>query len=79
MTTVYGMLVRGLVTRGRLAALGVLGLTGVIVALSVGLSHPFDPLRAGTDFVNAFGLSVYAPVTSLVFASQSTSHASVGR
>jgi ABC-2 type transport system permease protein len=69
MTTAYRMLVRGLVTRGRLAALGLLGVTGVIVALSVGLSHPFDPLRAGTDFVNAFGLSVYAPVTSLVFAS----------
>jgi ABC-2 type transport system permease protein len=69
MTTAYRMLVRGLVTRGRLLALGLLGLAGAVVALSVGLSHPLDPLRAGTDFVNAFGLSVYAPVTSLVFAS----------
>lgn len=69
MTTIYRMLVRGLVTRGRLAALGLLGVTGVIVALSIGLSDPFDPVRAGTDFVNGFGLSVYAPVTALVFAS----------
>src|SRR4030095_12899768 len=68
-STVYRILVRGLVTRGRLAALGLLGLAGVVVALSIGLSPPFDPLRARTDFVNGLGLSVFAPVTSLVFAS----------
>ncbi len=68
---VYRLLVRTMATRGRLLSLGILGLLGVIVGLSLGVSHPFDPLDVGTHFVDGFGLSVLVPVTTLVFASAS--------
>ena len=66
---VYRLLVRSLATRGRLISLGLLGLLGVTVGIALGASHPFDPLDSGTHFVDAFGLSVLVPVTTLVFSS----------
>jgi ABC-2 type transport system permease protein len=69
--TVYGITVRTQARRGRLAALVLLGVIGVVVAMAIGLSPDVDHLRAGTNFVNAFGLSLFAPVVTLVFASAS--------
>ena len=66
---VYRLLVRSLATRGRLISLGLLGLLGVTVGIALGASHPFDPLDSGTHFIDAFGLSVLVPVTTLVFSS----------
>jgi len=66
--TVYRIVLRTQATKGRLAALGLLGAVGMVVAFSIGLSDPVDPLDAGTKFVNSFCLSVYAPVVVLVFA-----------
>ncbi len=66
---VYRLLVRTMATRGRLVSLGLLGTVGVLVGIALGASHPFDPVDSGTHFIDAFGLSVLVPVTTLVFAS----------
>lgn len=67
--TVYRIVLRTQATWGRLAFLGLLSLVGIVVGLAIGLGDVFDRLDAGTNFVNAFGLSLYAPVATLVFAS----------
>ncbi len=67
--TVYRIVLGGLATRGRLVLLGLLGLVGIVVGLAVGMGDADDPTRAAAEVVNGFGLSVYAPVVTLVFAS----------
>ena len=67
--TVFGLVRSQQVRLPRLLALGVLGLVGVIVGLAIGLGDTEDPLKAGAQLVNSFGLSLYAPVVTLVFAS----------
>jgi ABC-2 type transport system permease protein len=69
--TIYRVTLRTQATKGRLAALALLGLVGVVVGLALGLSDVREPLRAATNMINAFGLSLYAPVVTLVFASAS--------
>jgi ABC-2 type transport system permease protein len=69
--TIYRVTLRTQARKGRLAALAILGLVGVVVGLAVGLSDVREPLRAATNMINAFGLSLYAPVVTLVFASAS--------
>lgn len=64
-----GLLARTALTRGRLAALGSLGLLAVLVGIAVGRSDTVSALRAGTDLVNGYGLTVLAPVVTLVLAS----------
>lgn len=64
----YRTLLGSIATRSRLAALGALGAAAVLVGLAVGLSDPFNPDRAGVQFVNGLGLSVLVPVIALVFA-----------
>jgi ABC-2 type transport system permease protein len=67
--TIYRVTLKTQATRARLLALGLLGVVGVLIGLAVGLGDVADPLRAGTNMINAFGLSLYAPVVTLVFAS----------
>jgi ABC-2 type transport system permease protein len=62
----YRLFLRSIARRGRLAALGGLGLVGVAIALAVRGS---DRVDAGARFVNAFGLVVVVPVVCLVVAS----------
>jgi ABC-2 type transport system permease protein len=69
--TIYQVTLRSQAKKGRLAALALLGIVGVVVGLAVGLSDVEDPIRAATNMINAFGLSLYAPVVTLVFASAS--------
>lgn len=71
LVTVYRLVLRSIATPGRVVALGVLGLVGVVVAAAIGAADVGDRLATGTRFVNAFGLSLYAPVVTLVFASAS--------
>jgi ABC-2 type transport system permease protein len=66
--TLYRILLRMQITVGRLVFLGLLALVGVVVGLTIGLGDVFDRLDAGTNLVNAFGLSLYVPVGTLVFA-----------
>jgi ABC-2 type transport system permease protein len=65
----YRTILGTLVTRGRLLALGALGVGAMLVGMAIGLSDPSDPADAGADFINGVGLSVLVPVVALVFAS----------
>src|SRR5262245_14642643 len=67
--TVYRIVLGGLVTRGRIIVLGLLGIVGVIVGIAVGSADVTDRAQAAADLVNGFGLTVYVPVVTLVFAS----------
>lgn len=69
LAALYRTVLAAVATKGRLAALGALGAAMVLVGLAVGLSDPFRPDRAGTQFVNSIGLSVFVPLVALVFAS----------
>ena len=68
MTAVYGVLAQTLVTRSRLIALGALGLVAVAIGAAQGAADLFDPIRSATRLIDAYGLSLFAPVVSLVFA-----------
>lgn len=65
----YRLFLRNQAATSRLIGLGALGLVGIALGLIVGVNHPYDPTRRGTHLVDLFGLSLLAPVTSLVFAS----------
>lgn len=67
--TVYGIVLRALVTKGRIILLSLLGVLGVVVAVAVGTADVADRAKAAADLVNGFGLTVYVPVVTLVFAS----------
>ena len=66
----YGLFLSSLGTRGRLIGLALLGLVSVLVGAVLGARvETRDQLEAWTQFANAFGLSLLAPVVSLLFAS----------
>ena len=69
MSALYRMFLAASVTRGRVAGLGALGLLGVLLGLAVGAADGARPLDDGIALVNAYGLSLLLPVTTLVFAS----------
>ena len=56
-------------TRARIVGLAALGLLAVVVGFAIGAAGPAAPTEAGTDLVNAYGLSIVAPVVTLVVAS----------
>ena len=60
--TIYRVTLKAQARKGRMAALLLLGAVGVLVGLAIGLSDVRDPLEAATNMINAFGLSLYAPV-----------------
>lgn len=64
---IYGLLLRSIATRGRLAAIGSLALVSALTALIVHVSEPTDPLREGTGWVTG-NLSSMIAVGVLVFA-----------
>jgi ABC-2 type transport system permease protein len=66
-TALYDLIVKSQATRARLLLLGALGVVGILIAFAIGQSDSAD--KAGTQFVNTFGLSLVVPVTTLVFAS----------
>ena len=61
----YSLILRSIATRGRIAALGALGVLGMVVGAAIGAKT----VRDGAQFVNLFGLTVTVPLTTLVFAS----------
>jgi ABC-2 type transport system permease protein len=65
----YRVLLRTQVTKGRLIGLGLLGLVAVLLGVAVGASEAADPVEDGVQLVNQFGLSLFVPVVTLVFAS----------
>ena len=56
-------------TKGRLAGLLALGGVAVLLAWAVAASDTADPLDDGTLLISRFGLTLFVPVASLVFAS----------
>jgi ABC-2 type transport system permease protein len=66
-TALYDLILRAQATRARLLLLGGLGLVGILIAIAIGSSDSAG--KAGTQFINTYGLSLVVPVTTLVFAS----------
>lgn len=67
----FVLLLRNQVTKGRIAALGGLGILGIAIAPLVTGNSDIDATIAGTRFVNLYCLSLLTPVVSLVFGSGS--------
>jgi hypothetical protein len=67
----FVLLLRNQVTKGRIAALGGLGILGIAIAPLVTGNTDIDATIAGTRFVNLYCLSLLTPVVSLVFGSGS--------
>lgn len=57
------------VSAGRLVGLGALGALAVVLGLAVGAADGARPVDDGVNLVSAYGLSLFVPVTALVFAS----------
>lgn len=69
---VYRLLLRQLVTRGRLLALLAVGVVVTGVAWAVGASDGLDdPLESAVQVISNLGFAVLVPVVALVFASAS--------
>ena len=69
MSALYRTILRSLGTRGRLIALGTMGLITVRLAILVRSRSTFDRTDAAFRVVDGYGLSVLVPVVALVFAS----------
>lgn len=66
----YRLLVRQLVTRGRVLALLAVGVAVVLVAWAVGAADDIDdPVEAAVGVIGGLGFTVVVPIVSLVFAS----------
>jgi ABC-2 type transport system permease protein len=66
----YGLVIKQLVTRGRVVALTLVGAVVVLVAILVGRSEPTgDELERGVRLISNLGFTMVVPVVSLVFAS----------
>ena len=68
-TALYCFFLRTLVTRGRIVALGALGLVAAGLGLAIGLSEVDRPVNVTFGFISNYGLAGLAPVTALVFGS----------
>ena len=68
MSAIFRLILRTQVTRGRAAALGTVGLLGIVLGVAVGRSHAFDRTNAAYGFVATYGLGLLVPITALVFA-----------
>jgi ABC-2 type transport system permease protein len=67
-TAIFRLVLRTQVTKGRAAALGAVGLLGILLGWAVGRNGGFDQADAAYNFVGGYGLGLLVPVTALVFA-----------
>jgi ABC-2 type transport system permease protein len=66
----YGIVVRQLVTRGRIVALLMVGVVVTVIAGAVGAADDLeDPLEAGVRVIADLGFIALVPIVALVFAS----------
>ena len=71
----YRVLVRQVITPGRLAALGALGALMILVGWLVGITaedgdrSAAEPLSDGASYADGFGLIIIVPIVALVFGS----------
>ncbi|MDQ3106507.1 MAG: ABC transporter permease [Actinomycetota bacterium] len=68
MNAIFRLILRTQVTKGRAAALGVVGVIGILLGVAVGRSDSFDRADAAFRFIGGYGLSLLVPLTALVFA-----------
>jgi ABC-2 type transport system permease protein len=65
----YGIVLRQLVTRGRLAALMLVGAAATAIAIAVGASdNRSDPLDTGVQLISSLHFTLLVPIIALVFA-----------
>jgi ABC-2 type transport system permease protein len=69
MTALYRLFLRTQATKGRIIALLALGAVAVVLGIAIGSSENADAIDDGTILVANFGLTLFVPVTTLVFAS----------
>lgn len=65
--TIYRLVLRIQVTRGRVVVLGLLGLLGMLLGLLVGITAD-STYEDAVRFVSNFALGVFAPIATLLFA-----------
>jgi ABC-2 type transport system permease protein len=66
----YGIVLRQLVTRGRIAALVLVGAVTAAIAIAVGASdNSSDPLETGVQLIARLHFTLLVPIIALVFAS----------
>jgi ABC-2 type transport system permease protein len=70
LTLTYGIVLRQLVTKGRITALLMVGVLVAVVAGAVGAADQLDdPLEAGVRVIADLGFIALVPIVALVFAS----------
>ncbi len=69
MKALYRTFLSTQVTKARLVGLGALGVLAVLLGVAVGAGDSAGSPAAGIDLVSAYGLALFVPVTTLVFAS----------
>jgi ABC-2 type transport system permease protein len=69
MTALYRLFLQTQARRGRIIGLLALGAVGIVLGYAVGASASADPLDDGTVLLSTYGLALFVPVTTLVFAS----------
>jgi ABC-2 type transport system permease protein len=66
----YGIVLRQLITRGRIAALVAVGAVVTGIAIAVGASaERSDPVETGVRLISDLGFTTLVPIVALVFAS----------
>ncbi|MEA3078535.1 MAG: type transport system permease protein [Actinomycetota bacterium] len=68
MSAIFRLVLRTQFTKGRAAALGSVAIVGVLLAVAVRRLDSFTRPDHAYDLVQAYGLSLLVPLTSLVFA-----------
>ena len=67
----YGLLLRQLVTRGRVLALLAVGAAVAGISAAVGASDTLEPKRAAVEVIADLGFTAVVPIVALVFAAAS--------
>lgn len=68
--TLFRMLLRSQLTKGKMIALGGLGILGVVIAVFLAAADDPELDRIGTEFVAFYGLALLVPLVSLLLASR---------
>ena len=69
MVPLYRLFLSTQATKGRLAGLLGLGVLGIVLGVAIGASASADPIDDGTILMVNYGLALFVPVATLVFAS----------
>lgn len=69
-TLTHNVLLKQLITKGRLIGITIFGLLPILLGWVIGRQSD-NPLEAGAGFISYMGLSILIPVVALIFASAS--------